>query len=141
MYQFQSVKRSATFGAGSPPPGAPGAIVNNILTQVPTEAVALVTALSPLVNSGKHNDPVVIWTISLGALALSVLVRWLNHASAAIWITTIPAFCLWMCLLPSSAVHLIWPSVLNAAVQIDIAVIAAVYSAIVATLASAGKIK
>ena len=140
MYQFQSLKQPPKFGsltATSPT----GIVVNNLLTHVPTEAVAFVTTVSPLLNSGEPTDQFRTWLITIGALAISAVVRWLNNASRAVWCTTIVAFVLWMSLVPTSALHLLWPAISGANAQIDIAIVAALFSAIVAALATAGKLK
>ncbi len=143
MYKFESIKPQAPkFGAEeSPPPSATGKVVNNLLTHVPTEAVAFVTTLSPLANSGGIEDPVRTWLITALALALSILVRWLNNASLAVWGTTLVAFVLWMALVPTSAAHLVFPAITTPSGQVYVAIVAAFFSAAVAALASAGKIK
>jgi hypothetical protein len=141
MYQFEPLKpKSAKFGT-TEPPGTPGIIVNNLLTHVPTEAVAFVTMVSPLVNSSGTEDPVRTWLVTIGALGLSVVVRWLNKASIAVWCTTAFAFALWMTLVPTSAAHLLWPEINSSGIQIDIAIVAALFSAVVTALASAGRLK
>lgn len=141
MYQFQSLKAQAPKFGSETPPSSTGTIVNNLLTHVPTEAVAFVTTVSPLLNSGEPKDQFRTWLITIGALAVSVVVRWLNHASVAVWCTTIVAFVLWMSLVPSSALHLLWPQVSGPDVQIDIAIVTALFSVVVTALASAGKLK
>ena len=141
MYQFQPLKpTSAKFGT-TEPPGSTGIIVNNLLTHVPTEAVAFVTMVSPLVNSSGTEDPVRTWLVTIGALGLSVVVRWLNKASIAVWCATAVAFALWMTLVPTSAAHLLWPTINSSGSQIDIAIVAALFSAVVTALASAGRLK
>jgi hypothetical protein len=141
MYQFQSLKPQAPKFGATAPPSTTGVVVNNLLTHVPTEAVAFVTVLSPLINSAAQKDHLRTWLVTIGALALSVLVRWLNNASLAVWCTTLVAFALWMCLVPSSAAHLLFPGINSAEGQIDIAIVAAFFSAVVTALASAGRLK
>ena len=156
-YRFESIRtedsrvvpesaiRPESPADAQPPAAADGApaspaqkVLGNLLGHVPTEAVALSTSLAPLADSG--TDPHLgAWVIFAGSLVLTVLVRAVNKASVGVWITSILAFFLWMALIPKGAFQLTFPWLQHNAMIT--AMIAAIFSAVITFLASAGKIK
>lgn len=117
----------------------PQKILDNLLSHLPTEAVALVATLSPLIlsESGK-TIPENAWLSFFGALVLSGLIRWINKASRAVWITTALSFVLWMSIVPFGAIFVSVSWI--AAHQSFMLILSAIYSAVVTFLASAGKL-
>jgi hypothetical protein len=115
-------------------------VLSNLLAHVPSEAVALSTSLAPLVHDADHEVVLVrAWLVLAGSLGLTVLVRWLNNASVGVWVTSLLAFGIWMCLVPDGALQATFPVISGQ--QVEILIAAAIFSAVVTTLATHGKLK
>ena len=123
--------------ASQPPTGAQ-AVINNLLVHVPTEAVTLSVALLPLTLNGNEVRSLEAWLLFIGLLVVMIVVRALQKATKAVWITTIIAFFLWMALVPKGALQ---QYDVVAAHTNAILIIAGVFSAIVTALGTFGKIK
>lgn len=140
IYQFRQWQNTQNTLFGSQEEESKvGTVINNLMVHIPAEAVALVTLLTPLVHVGPDH-PEQPWLLIIGGLLVTVVVRWVANASAAVWVTTLLAFILWMSLVPAAG-----PAVCEwlkgADHQIDIAILAAIFSAVVTVLATAGKLK
>ena len=139
-YQFKSITRSLRDETPEPEPtpsnpvaAAGQKVLGNLLGHIPTEAVALSTSLTPLID-GKENS-MRAWAVFVGSLILTCLVRWLNKASVSVWITSLLAFFLWMAMVPGGALQQAFTPD-----PVLVVIIAGVFSAVVTALASAGKL-
>ncbi|MDO8546031.1 MAG: hypothetical protein Q7R68_01595 [Nitrospirales bacterium] len=127
--------------ASPPPPSATStrdALVeasNNLLKHIPGEASGFYLLAVDSIKEPSLGNLGLIFAL---AFVLLVVVRWLAKASAAIMITTILAFALWMLIFDKGFLHVILPSLLPAPMGLIVAVF---YSMLITLLASAGKIR
>ena len=154
-YDFHAIRRRSKVAREGVEPAQPGVpapeaagptddvksgtqkVVGNLLSHVPTEAVALATSLSPF--TADNAPPARSWVILVGSLLLMCVVRYVNRASRNVWITSVLAFMLWMALTPNSVLGSLYAS--RGLDQVTVLMIATVFSAIVTVLTSAGRIK
>jgi hypothetical protein len=140
MYRFVSATPGVvSFDEAEPPKTPAQAVINNVLVHVPTEAVTLAVALTPLAMDNGKASPVGAWILFGCVLLLMIVVRVMQKATVWVWITSAIAFLLWMALVPQSALQLQFPVLVehpNWALMV-----ASAYSAIVTAVGSLGKIK